>query len=71
MSPGPESTRADWRKSTYSGDGPANCVEVADLGNIGIRDSKAPETGHLEVTLASFRRFVATVKAGHVDLAVD
>ncbi|MGI5168817.1 DUF397 domain-containing protein [Spirillospora sp. CA-253888] len=37
-----------WRKASYSGSDAGHCVELADLGPvIGIRDSKAPENGHL------------------------
>lgn len=37
-----------WRKSSYSGTGNGDCVEVAlDTRNVAIRDSKAPATGHL------------------------
>ncbi|MBH1936767.1 DUF397 domain-containing protein [Streptomyces sp. AV19] len=36
-----------WRKSSYSGNTPHDCVEVADNlpGPIRIRDSKRPGTG--------------------------
>jgi hypothetical protein len=34
---------ANWRKSSYSGQGGGDCVEIAALDNfIGIRDSKNP-----------------------------
>jgi hypothetical protein len=34
-------SRVRWRKSSFSGGGGSNCVEVADAGQaIGVRDSK-------------------------------
>ncbi|MFC5181715.1 DUF397 domain-containing protein [Actinomadura harenae] len=40
-----------WRKSSYSGTEQGECVEVADLfGAVGVRDSKAPEAGHLHLS---------------------
>ena len=45
-----DQSRAQWRKSTRSGY--ANCVEVASIdANIGIRDSKAPDTAHLTLKI--------------------
>lgn len=59
-----------WRKSSRSGSGAAGgqeCVEVAGLsGGIGIRDSKAPETGHLTLTPHAFSAFVRRVKRGEL-----
>lgn len=41
---------ATWRKSSYSGT-ETNCVEVAITEtNIGIRDSKSPDSGMLFLT---------------------
>jgi hypothetical protein len=55
-----------WRKSSYSGGGGSGgqeCVELARLaGAVGVRDSKAPEAGHLVVSLEGFARLVAQVK---------
>ncbi|WP_245975599.1 DUF397 domain-containing protein [Amycolatopsis palatopharyngis] len=52
-----------WRRSSYSdseGQG-GNCVEVAFAEtNVGIRDSKSPDSGALLVSLAAWRRFLAT-----------
>jgi Domain of unknown function (DUF397) len=55
-----------WRKSSYSGNGGGNCVEVASLadGMIGVRDSKDPEGPVLAFTAAEWRAFVAGVRAG-------
>lgn len=43
-------SRAQWKKSSYSGNS-GNCVEVADLGTaVAVRDSKDPEGPVLVVT---------------------
>lgn len=55
-----------WRKSSRSG-GIENtdCVEIAALADrIGIRDSKAPEAGHLSLSAESFAGLLARVKRG-------
>jgi hypothetical protein len=60
----------DWRKSSHSGGGGAGgqeCVELASLNEgIGIRDSKAPDAGHLTVPAEAFGRLVHHVKQGHL-----
>lgn len=60
-----------WRKARASGNGGANCVEVAfDYTNsaVGlIRDSKRPEAGHLTSTPQAFAVFVAAIKAGRFE----
>ncbi|WP_149262533.1 DUF397 domain-containing protein [Actinomadura sp. K4S16] len=45
-----------WRKSSYSGaGGTEECVELASLSNaVGIRDSRAPEIGHLILAPEAF-----------------
>ncbi|WP_433475393.1 DUF397 domain-containing protein [Spirillospora sp. CA-142024] len=60
-----------WRKSSRSGStsGQSDCVEVAHLGgNIGVRDSKAPEAPHLLFGDADWRVFADLVKRGEHDL---
>jgi Domain of unknown function (DUF397) len=60
----------NWKKSSYSG-GQGNCVEVGttDSGSVaGIRDSKAPERGHLAVDPEVFGAFLADAKGGRLDL---
>ncbi|MET9678875.1 DUF397 domain-containing protein [Streptomyces coeruleorubidus] len=55
-------TRAEWRKSSYSGSTGGECVEVADLGpGVGVRDSKSPEAGILTVSPKAYAAFVAHV----------
>jgi hypothetical protein len=55
-----------WRKSSRSGsgaEGGQDCVEVADLnGTRGIRDSKAPEAGHVALNPAAFAALVDRIK---------
>lgn len=46
--------RAVWHKSSYSGGGGGNCVEVADLfGETAVRDTRNRELGHLASPLPS------------------
>lgn len=65
-----------WRKSSYSGTGSQNdCVELAQIPlvgeltvAVGVRDSKAPESGHLSLSVAAFGELVARVKRAELDL---
>ncbi|MEW2146213.1 DUF397 domain-containing protein [Micromonospora vinacea] len=54
---------ATWRKSTRSGSGGGNCVEVADNlpGIVGVRDSKDPEGPALVFGPVAWRAFVTEV----------
>ncbi|OLT29563.1 DUF397 domain-containing protein [Actinomadura sp. CNU-125] len=48
-----------WRKSSRSGSQGDACVELAALpGGVGLRDSKAPDVGHLTLSPACFRKLV-------------
>ncbi|MGH3243594.1 MAG: DUF397 domain-containing protein [Spirillospora sp.] len=53
-----------WRKSSYSGAGGVEeCVEMARLDSgIGVRDSKAPEAGHLSLTPEAFTALLVRVR---------
>ncbi len=70
-------TRANWRKSTYSGGNGGTCVEVAVLPGskegsdhvIAMRDSKDPDGPALTFTPAEWDAFVAGVNDGEFDLA--
>ncbi|GAA2451289.1 DUF397 domain-containing protein [Actinomadura vinacea] len=59
-----------WRKSSYSGATQGtDCVELATLPQgVGIRDSRAPDEGHLTVEFADFAALVGQVKDGKLDL---
>ena len=63
-------TRADWRKSSYSGGNGGQCVEVArDLpGIVAARDSKDREGGVLTFTPEQWRAFIAGARGGQFDL---
>jgi hypothetical protein len=61
-----------WRKTSHSGGGGTDgqeCVELAHLTEgIGIRDSKAPDAGHLALPATSFTQLIQRVKQGHLDI---
>ncbi|MDX6394465.1 MAG: hypothetical protein QOJ73_5528 [Streptosporangiaceae bacterium] len=61
--------RADWRKSSYSGDNGGACVEVARNlpGAVAVRDSKDPEGPKLVFTPDEWRAFAAGVRDGEFD----
>ena len=47
-----------WRKSSYSGNGGSDCVEVAAADRVLVRDSKQNRAGPvLHFTPAAWRRF--------------
>jgi hypothetical protein len=61
-----------WRKSSYSeGGGAIDCVQVAALGSrrVGVRDSKAPEAGHLALGQDVLADLVARIRRGELDLS--
>lgn len=58
----PHASPVNWRKSSYSGDGPT-CVEVGDVAEgRAVRDSTQPDLGHLAFVASEWRTFVASVK---------
>jgi hypothetical protein len=66
-----EGTNLSWRKSSYSSNGGANCVEIGSTSDgraAGIRDSKSPERGHLAVTPVMLRALLVSVKRGELDV---
>jgi hypothetical protein len=65
-----ESVNLRWRKSSYSGNGGGNCVEVAsNLPHIvTVRDSKDREGPKLTFAPDEWLAFTAGVKAGEFDL---
>ncbi len=58
-----------WRKSSFSGNGGGNCVEVASLegGMTAIRDSKDRTGPVLIFTAAEWQAFLSGVHAGEFD----
>lgn len=64
-----ELTHARWTKSSYSGSGGGNCVEVADLltGHRAVRDSKNSDGGMLIVTSTEWTMFAAGVRGDEFD----
>jgi hypothetical protein len=65
-----ESVDLRWRKSSYSGNGGGNCVEVAsNLPDIvAVRDSKDPDGLRLACTREAWSEFVQDIKQGEFDL---
>jgi hypothetical protein len=61
-----------WVKAKASGSSGGSCVELAftpDGHATGmVRDSKAPERGHLTAGLGAFTEFITNMKAGRLDL---
>jgi hypothetical protein len=58
-----------WRKASRSSTTGGECVEVADLDAvIGIRDSKAPEAGHLTLSPDDFTQLIHRVKRGDLNI---
>ncbi|EPD56176.1 DUF397 domain-containing protein [Streptomyces sp. HGB0020] len=63
MGSSPDLTRAQWRRSSYSGSSGGECVEVATLTQgIAIRDSKNPAHGILTLTPEAWAALVAYVR---------
>jgi Domain of unknown function (DUF397) len=57
-------TKAEWRKSSYSGNN-GDCVEVARNlpGIVAVRDSKDPDGPRLVFTVAGWQAFTDRAKA--------
>lgn len=58
-------TRAEWRKSSYSGGNGGTCVEVARNlpGAVAVRDSKDPGGPVLTVSRDEWACFIARLRA--------
>ncbi|MFC4913426.1 DUF397 domain-containing protein [Actinomadura gamaensis] len=51
-----------WRKAKASGPEQGACIELADLANVvGLRDSKAPEMGHLNLSRSALAELLGRV----------
>lgn len=57
---------ATWRKSSFSGGGGGNCIEVADgyADVMPVRDSKVPDGPALVLPIGAWSAFVNSVKGG-------
>lgn len=53
---------APWRKSSYSGNGGQDCVEVAVDGAILVRDTKNRDGGTLAFPAGAWVRFTASLR---------
>ncbi len=62
-------THVSWTKSSRSGSGGGNCVEVANLasGHRAVRDSKDPTGAALIFTPAAWAAFAVGVRDGEFD----
>lgn len=57
-------TEPTWRKSSHSGTGNGDCVEVALTSRVTlVRDSKAPAHGQLEAAPAAWHALLATLRS--------
>jgi hypothetical protein len=65
-----------WRKSSFSGGGGEDCVEVATLAgsrddtqrSIAVRDSKNPNGPRLHLTASQWAGFTNEIKRGSLDV---
>lgn len=66
---GAELPHLNWVKSSRSGSGGGNCVEVADLtdGSRAVRDSKHPTGSALIVTSGQWAAFTTGIHNGEFD----
>jgi uncharacterized protein DUF397 len=66
-------TATIWRKSTRSGNGGSDCVEVAKnlSGVVGVRDSKDRSGPVLAFDPQAWTDFIGAVKNGEFDLTSD
>ncbi|MFE1396537.1 DUF397 domain-containing protein [Nocardiopsis dassonvillei] len=58
-----ESDRMAWHKSSYSGGGGGNCVEVAEGRSVLVRDTQHRELGHLTFVTAEWTGLLNALKA--------
>jgi Domain of unknown function (DUF397) len=53
---------APWRKSSYSGNGGQDCVEVAGYGAVLVRDTKDRDGVTLSVPAGAWAKFTASLR---------
>ncbi|MFI0481824.1 DUF397 domain-containing protein [Actinomadura sp. 9N215] len=58
-----------WKKSSYSGNGGPDCVELAKVSfAIGARDSKSPDGPHHTFSVAAMTALFVDIRRGRYDL---
>lgn len=58
-----------WRKSSYSGNGGADCVELArKASTVATRDSRDPDGPHQTFSVAAITALFAEIRRGRYDL---
>jgi hypothetical protein len=57
-----------WRKSTYSSNGGANCVEAATSDHVLVRDTTDRSGPTLSFSTAAWAAFTSTLKVSLTDL---
>lgn len=58
-----EQLTPSWRKSSYSGNGGANCVETANApGVVLVRDTTSQDGGTLAFTAEAWAKFTASLR---------
>ncbi|MGW3658610.1 DUF397 domain-containing protein [Streptomyces sp. NPDC005151] len=63
------STLTGWFKSSYSGGGQGECLEVAGgYAAVPVRDSKTPNGPALVFSADGWSSFVGAVKSGHITI---
>lgn len=61
---GDDLSRAQWKKSSYSGN-TGNCIEVSITESVvSVRDSKDPDGGMLRVSPSDWRTFIDKLASG-------
>jgi hypothetical protein len=63
-----EDTDLSWRKSSYSGNGGATCVEVGKTDRVLVRDTQDRTGLVLRFNPAAWRRFASQVKRSLAEL---
>jgi hypothetical protein len=53
---------APWRKSSYSGNGGQDCVEVAENGSVLVRDTRDRGGATLSISPEAWTSFTASLK---------
>jgi len=60
-------TTSTWRKSSYSGSGGNDCVEVTvSVDDAGVRDSKRKDAGQLTFKSETFTALLAAIRDGQM-----